>query len=128
MSILSIVDASNLERNLYLVSQVFSLGLPTVVALNMVDWRRDRSIEIDVAALEKRLGVPVIAVQANRRTGIDELQNALATAAASKQTGRTREPVPGRISAACDGNRHVAQHPFAAAVAAVSGRAATARW
>src|SRR6476660_1122419 len=43
--VLSIVDASNLERNLYLVSQVLSLGLPTVVALNMVDVAKDRQIE-----------------------------------------------------------------------------------
>ena len=54
--VLSIVDASNLERNLYLVSQVLSLGLPTVVALNMVDVARDRQIEIDVAALAEAAG------------------------------------------------------------------------
>src|SRR3990170_1838294 len=63
--VLSIVDASNLERNLFLVSQVLSLGLPTVVALNMIDMARDRRIEIDIAALAERLGVPVVAVQAN---------------------------------------------------------------
>lgn len=81
--VLSIVDASNLERNLYLVSQVFSLGLPTVVALNMVDLARDRQIEIDIDALAKRLGVPVVAVQANRRIGLAQLQAALAEAVAS---------------------------------------------
>ncbi len=81
--VLSIVDASNLERNLYLVSQVFSLGLPTVIALNMVDLARDRQMEVDVAALAGRLGVPVVAVQANRRVGLEELQAALANAAAS---------------------------------------------
>jgi ferrous iron transport protein B len=79
--VLSIVDASNLERNLYLVSQVFSFGLPTVIALNMVDLAESRSIEIDVPALSKRLGVPVVAVQANRRIGLDQLQTALADAA-----------------------------------------------
>ena len=46
--VLSIVDASNLERNLFLVSQVLSLGLPTVVALNMVDLARDRQVEFDM--------------------------------------------------------------------------------
>ena len=79
--ILSIVDASNLERNLFLVSQVLSLGLPTVVALNMVDLARDRQIEIDVPALAERLGVPVVPVQANRRKGLDRLKTALAEAA-----------------------------------------------
>jgi ferrous iron transport protein B len=81
--VLSIVDASNLERNLYLVSQVFSLGLPTVIALNMVDLARDRKMEVDVDALARRLGVPVVAVQANRRIGLEKLQTALAEAAAS---------------------------------------------
>jgi ferrous iron transport protein B len=79
--VLSIVDASNLERNLFLVSQVLSLGLPTVVALNMVDLARERQIEIDTAALAERLGVPVIAVQANRRIGLDHLKEALVQAA-----------------------------------------------
>src|SRR4051794_67353 len=76
-AVLCIIDASNLERNLFLVSQVLSLGLPTIVALNMVDLARERQIEIDVAALAKRLGVSVIAVQANRRVGIEELSAAL---------------------------------------------------
>jgi ferrous iron transport protein B len=79
--VLSIVDASNLERNLFLVSQVLSLGLPTVVALNMIDLARDRQIEIDVNALSNRLGVPVVAVQANRRAGLDPLLDSLAKAA-----------------------------------------------
>lgn len=79
-AVLSIVDAGNLERNLYLVSQVLELGVPTVVALNMVDLAEARGIEIDVAELQKRLGVPVIAVQANRRIGMAELKRALASA------------------------------------------------
>jgi ferrous iron transport protein B len=86
--VLSIVDASNLERNLFLVSQVLSLGLPTVIALNMVDLAGNRQIEIDVAALARRLGVPVIAVQANKRIGLCELKSALAQAANSSS------PVP----------------------------------
>src|SRR5260221_5231147 len=85
--VLSIVDASNLERNLFLVSQVLALGLPTVVALNMVDLARDRMIEIDVPALSQRLGVPVIAVQANRRRGIEELKDALVEAVGQSAAG-----------------------------------------
>jgi ferrous iron transport protein B len=80
-AVLSIVDASNLERNLYLVSQVLELGLPTVVALNMVDVARERALSIDVERLRKRLGVPVVEVQANRRLGLEELKLALAAAA-----------------------------------------------
>jgi ferrous iron transport protein B len=91
--VLSIVDASNLERNLFLVSQVLSLGLPTVVALNMVDIARDRRIEIDVPALAQRLGVPVVAIEANRGAGLDELKDALA-AAATATPGERENPFP----------------------------------
>ena len=71
--VLSIVDASNLERNLYLVSQVLALGLPTVVALNMVDIAEARGLQIDVPRLERQLGVPVVPVAAHRRRGLDAL-------------------------------------------------------
>lgn len=63
-AVLAILDASNLPRNLYLLSQVLELGLPVVVALNMVDIARGRGIEVDCAALSERLGVPVCPVVA----------------------------------------------------------------
>jgi ferrous iron transport protein B len=91
--VLSIVDASNLERNLFLTSQALALGLPTVVALNMVDLAHDRGIEIDIAKLEQRLGVPVVAVQANRRSGLEALKTALATAVTAAPTKR-ENPLP----------------------------------
>jgi ferrous iron transport protein B len=84
--VLSIVDASNLQRNLYLVSQVLSLGRPTVLALNMTDIAKDRGIEINVAELSKRLGVPVVPIQASRSQGLDELTTALEKAANSSET------------------------------------------
>ena len=71
-AVLCIVDASNLERNLYLVSQVLELGLPTVVALNMIDIAAQRGVQIDVSQLAQRLGVPVVEVQANRRQESDK--------------------------------------------------------
>ena len=92
-AVLSIVDASNLDRNLFLASQVLALGLPTVVALNMIDVARDRQIEIDTAALAQRLGVPVVAVQANRRLGLEELKHVLAAAAAQPWVERAN-PLP----------------------------------
>ncbi len=76
-AVLCIVDAGNLERNLYLVSQVLELGLPTVVALNMVDIAATRGITIDSAALAERLGVPVVEVQAHRGIGLDRLRQTL---------------------------------------------------
>src|SRR5579862_9250230 len=76
--VLCIVDASNLERNLYLVSQVLELGLPTVLALNMTDIAAERGLAIDVPKLSQQLGVPVVPLQANKRRGIEELKAALA--------------------------------------------------
>jgi ferrous iron transport protein B len=79
-AVLCIVDASNLERNLYLVSQVTELGLPIVVALNMVDASCDRGVTINAAKLSERLGVPVVETQANRGRGVAQLKDALANA------------------------------------------------
>ncbi|HUY87814.1 MAG TPA: ferrous iron transport protein B [Pirellulales bacterium] len=92
-AVLCIVDASNLERNLYLVSQVLELRLPTVVALNMIDVARDRGIAIDLERLRRQLGVPVIEVQANRKLGLDELKTGLA-AAAGQKVGPRESPFP----------------------------------
>src|SRR5687768_5308126 len=92
--VISIVDASNLERNLFLVSQVLSLGLPTVVALNMIDLAKSRRVEIDIDALSKRLGGPVIAVQANRRAGVPELLDVLVTAANDRKDRSAHNPFP----------------------------------
>lgn len=64
--ILAIVDASNLGRNLYLVSQLLELRLPMVVAVNMVDVARGRGIEVDCERLSQRLGVPAVPVVATR--------------------------------------------------------------
>ncbi len=100
--VLSIVDASNLERNLYLLSQVLELGLPTVVALNMTDIARERAIEIDAAELRRRLGVPVIEVQAHKRIGLDQLKAELVKAA-------QQEPAPPPSPFAAEFQREVEQ-------------------
>jgi len=77
-AVVCIVDASNLERNLYLVSQVLELGLPTVLALNMLDVAEDQGISIDVERLGRQLGIPVVAMQANRGVGLAHLRRTLA--------------------------------------------------
>jgi ferrous iron transport protein B len=82
-AVLSILDASNLERNLYLLNQLLEMGLPVVVALNMGDVARERGVEIDVPLLAKRLGVPVVEVQANKCSGLEVLKQALLAAAES---------------------------------------------
>ncbi len=82
--IVCVLDAANLGRNLYLVSQVLELGLPTVVALNMMDLAESRGVQIDCDRLAERLGVPVVATQAVRHVGIAELKAAMHRAADQK--------------------------------------------
>ena len=79
--IVSIVDGTNLERHLYLTTQLFELGVPVVVAINLIDLAKKQGIEIDFAALAGRLGVPVVPVQANRGLGLDALKKAVTAAA-----------------------------------------------
>ena len=76
-----VVDASNLQRNLYLVSQLIELGRPMVVALNMMDIAERRGLQISPAALEKGLGVPVVPVVGHKRQGLDALKAAITRAA-----------------------------------------------
>ncbi len=75
--IVNVVDASNLERNLYLTLQLIELGKPVVVALNMMDIIKERGLEIDLHRLPEMLGVPVIPVSARKRTGLSALMHAL---------------------------------------------------
>jgi ferrous iron transport protein B len=76
-AVISIVDASNLERNLYLVSQVLDFGRPMVLAVNMLDVAEARGVALDLDKLEASLGIPVVGLEAHRRRGIDELKAAL---------------------------------------------------
>lgn len=71
--IINIVDATNLERNLYLTTQLLETDAPIIVALNMADEVEKAGDRIDAAALEKALGVPVVAISALKGTGIDTL-------------------------------------------------------
>ncbi|MBR4834963.1 MAG: ferrous iron transport protein B [Thermoguttaceae bacterium] len=71
--VVDVVDASNLERNLYLTFALKEPGRPLVVALNMVDVARRRGIDVDAAALSKELGVPVVQTVGNRGVGVDEI-------------------------------------------------------
>ncbi len=91
--VVCIADACNLKRNLYLVSQVLELGLPTVLALNMIDVADDEGIAIDVDRLASQLGIPVVATQANRGRGVDRLKEALSAVAPA--AFETETPFPG---------------------------------
>ncbi len=72
-AIINILDATNIERNLYLTMQLLELDIPMVVALNMMDEMRANGGSVDVNALEEELGVPVVPISAARNEGIDEL-------------------------------------------------------
>ncbi|MGZ7441749.1 ferrous iron transport protein B [Paenibacillus sp. TH7-28] len=71
--IINIVDATNIERNLYLTTQLLELGIPTIIALNMMDEVSLRGDKIDVASLERQLGVPIVPIIATKNQGIKEL-------------------------------------------------------
>ena len=86
--ILHVLDASNLERNLYLTSQVLELGLPTVIALTMTDLTAKSGRTVDAAALQEKLGVPVVVVLADKGEGLDALRFAL------QRLPQTAPPLP----------------------------------
>ncbi len=72
-----VVDASNLKRNLLFVSQIIDLKIPVVVALTMMDIARQKNITIDIAELERELGVPVIPVNPRKNKGISQLKKTI---------------------------------------------------
>lgn len=75
--VVCVVDATNLERNLYLATQIIDLGLPTIVVLNMMDEVEESGVVIDTEVLESELGTPVIPMAAARKRGLDELRAAI---------------------------------------------------
>lgn len=79
-ALLLVIDATNLDNHLRFALQLIGLGLPTVVALNMVDIARRDGLTIDPLVLERELGVPVIETVAVRRRGVDDVKEALSTA------------------------------------------------
>ena len=82
--VVDIVDASNLERNLYLAVQLLEMGAKLVVALNMMDVAQSRGYQIDVAELSRLLGAPVVPMVATRHQGTQELLETIACVAEDK--------------------------------------------
>jgi ferrous iron transport protein B len=89
--VVDVVDASNLERNLYLTMQLFELGVPVIVVLNMMDDARKKGLTIELEALKRKLGVPVVPTVGHKGAGLKEL----------KQT--IEEVIQGRLSAQPNG-------------------------
>jgi ferrous iron transport protein B len=86
--VVTVADAANLERTLYLVVQVIELDVPVIVALNMGDVARRRGVQIDATAISARLGVPVIETVGTRSNGIDRLKQAICDGADCSQARR----------------------------------------
>ena len=83
--VVNIVDAANLERNLYLTSQLVEMAVPLVVALNMIDVAADKGLRVDAAALARELGCPVVPIVAASGEGVAELKAVIAQAARQPQ-------------------------------------------
>ena len=87
--VVNLVDATNLERNLYLTTQILDLGVPVVVALNMMDLVKKSGDKIDVAGLSKQLGCPIVETTALKGHGMAELME---TAVKAAKAGKPAEP------------------------------------
>ena len=104
-AIIAVVDATNLARNLYLITQLLEYEPPVVIALTMVDMAERRGIDIDVQRLRDLLGVPVVPVVAPQRRGLNELSRAVSEAARHGATKRVQwrlsEQAEREIAALC---------------------------
>jgi ferrous iron transport protein B len=87
--VVAIADASNLERNLYLTTQVLELGVPVVLALNMLDVARAQGVTVDAERLSRQLGVPVVPIQANKGIGLDRLREVVSATAGAVPPAKT---------------------------------------
>ena len=85
-AILNIVDGTNLERNLYLTTQLTELGIPVVLAINMMDLVKKNGDHIDIKELSRELGCPVVEISALKGTGVMEAAQAAIDAAGSDAT------------------------------------------
>lgn len=87
--VINIIDATNLERNLYLTTQIMEIDVPVVLALNMMDAVEKRGDSIDANELEKRLGLPVVKISALKGTGLDKLMERAYESCKIPRKGRT---------------------------------------
>ena len=87
--VINIIDATNLERNLYLTTQIMEIDVPMVIALNMMDAVEKQGDKIDAKALENKLGVPVVAISALKGAGLTELMDRAYEASKTPRKGKT---------------------------------------
>lgn len=106
--VVNILDASNLERNLYLTTQLLEMGVPLVLALNMMDQAAGRGMRIDLAGLQRRLGCPVVPLCAHRGRGVAELKAVIRQALTQPQGAGVRPVYPPVIEQAFTELSHTA--------------------
>jgi len=87
--VINIVDATNLERNLYLTTQIMEIDVPMVIALNMIDEVEKQGNKIDAKRLEEKMGIPVVTISALKETNLDELMQRAYEASKLKRKGTT---------------------------------------
>lgn len=104
-AIINIVDATNIERNLYLTLQLMELNIPMVIALNMMDEVRASGNSIDVEVLSQRIGLPVVPISASKKEGIEDLICAVVDTLLKKKAPKKLD--------FCDGPVHKALHSMA---------------
>ena len=75
--VVNVIDASNLERNLYLTTQLLEMDVPVVVALNMMDMAKQRGIRLEIEHLQEHIGCPVVPIVATKKKGLEELKEAI---------------------------------------------------
>ncbi len=95
-AVVAVVNAANLDRNLYLVTQLLELGVPAIVALNMTDIAKRRGLAISLKGLSERLGgIPVVETVGNRSEGLEELKKAIAMVLERPHTGHVQPSYSG---------------------------------
>ncbi len=119
--IVNIVDASNLERNLYLTSQLLEMKIQMLVVLNMMDIAKSRNIEINIPGLAEKLGCPVIPIVAAKDEGIETLKSAINKASKEKSISATEIVYPLEIQEAIKELIPVVEE-------AIHGKKADANW
>ncbi len=98
--IIDLVDATNIERNLYLTTQLIETGTPVVIALNMADLLEKRGLKIDTGRLSMLLGCPVVETSALKKSGLDELISVAVKTAQKKEIRKPQEIFSGEIEKA----------------------------
>ncbi len=104
-AIINIIDATNIERNLYLTLQLMELNVPMILALNMMDEIRGNGGSIDIQKLEEQLGIPVVPISASKNDGVDELTHRAIKCAEAKALPKNLD--------FCSGHVHNAIHSIA---------------